>query len=226
MVRRALVLALLVACGTTNDDRPRTIGYVTEAILVPTCGLAECHATFSQNRGIVFDTVAGARASLVHNLISFDSIKFDPANPNNAGLIIWITQIDPLGLGIGRMPFDSPMPNADVNLLKEFIREGAPGAQCDPATTYSCNNTELFTCKKDWNFDQPAFDCTTSAANATGCAGGQCSCKPGFGECDDNPANGCETKLDKDPNCGTCKHTCDPGTTCTMVGSGGTFSCQ
>lgn len=168
MVRRAWVLALLAACGTTTDDRPRTIGYITEAILAPTCGEAECHSTFRQSRNDVFDTVAGARRSLVDNgLILFDSPTFDPAKPDNAALIVWITQTDPYGLGIGRMPYDAPMPNADVNLLKEYIREGAPGAQCDPGLNggKACNNRELFSCTSDWNFGDLIQTCSGDCVN-------------------------------------------------------------
>ena len=139
MVRLALALALaLAACGTTTDDRPRTIEYVTEAILAPNCGDAQCHSTFRQSRGDVFDTVEGARESLIRNgLIVFDyppppTPGYDPDHPENAQLIQWITQTDPLGLGIGRMPYDHPIPNEDVTFLEEYIRESAPGAQCDP----------------------------------------------------------------------------------------------
>jgi hypothetical protein len=158
-------LALAVAaCGTTTDDRPRTIAYVTEAILAPTCGQAQCHSTFRQARGDVFDTVVAARRSLIVNgLISFDSApQYDPANPKNAILIQWLTQTDPLGRGIGRMPYDSPMPNEDVNFLELYIKEGAPGAQCDPdanAAGLACNNRTVYKCNADWTFGELVADC-------------------------------------------------------------------
>jgi hypothetical protein len=162
MVRLAWLLPLLAACGTTTDDRPRTIEYVTEAILAPTCGAANCHSTFAQQRGDVFDTVEGSRRSLVVNgLISFDSVAYDPANPDQAALIIWITQTDPFGLGIGRMPFDAPMPNEDVNLLKLFIKEGAVGAQCNPDANggMACNNRTVVKCNADWTFGDQITVC-------------------------------------------------------------------
>lgn len=157
-----LALAL-AACGTTTDDRPRTIEYVTEAILAPTCGQAQCHSTFRQSRGDVFDTVAMARRSLIVNgLISFDSGHYDPADPQKAPLIQWITQTDPYGLGIGRMPYDSPMPNEDVNFLELYIKEGAPGAQCDPdenAAGFACKDRALYKCNADWTFGDLITDC-------------------------------------------------------------------
>ena len=167
-----LALAL-AACGTTTDDRPRTIEYVTEAILAPTCGQPQCHSTFRQARGDVFDTVAMARRSLIVNgLISFDSIpQYDPAKPEKAQLIQWITQTDPLGLGIGRMPYDSPMPNEDVNFLELYIKEGAPGAQCDPDLNlagYACNNRAVYKCNADWTFGDFIKDCPDD------CVAGEC----------------------------------------------------
>jgi hypothetical protein len=226
MVRCAWVLALLVACGTTKDDRPRTISYVTEAILAPTCGGAECHSTFAQNRGDVFDTVKAARKSLVDNgLISFDSTQYDPAKPSNAALIVWLTQIDPFGLDIGRMPYDAPMPNADINFLEEFIREQAPGAQCDPANGLSCNNMALMTCTKDWNFDQEVVDCA-GAGNGSACAGGQCLCKDDFADCDANPMNGCETATITNTQCGSCSTMCTGDKSCEKRGTETTHSCE
>ena len=148
----ALVL-LAAACGTETDDRPLTAQYVTETILAPTCGPAQCHSQFTQAKGDVFDTVDNARRSLVDNgLIQFDSVNYDPSHPQDAALIVWITQTDPFGLGIGRMPFDAPMPNEDVKVLEKWISKGAPGAQCNPASGPACNNKDRVMCNADWNF--------------------------------------------------------------------------
>jgi len=50
--------------------------------------------------------------------------------------------------------------------------------------------------------------CSLPNASAVGCAGGACTvaaCVGGFGNCDGNPANGCEANLASDPsNCGAC----------------------
>jgi hypothetical protein len=165
----ALALAGLAACGTTTDDRPRTIEYVTEAILAPTCGQAQCHSSFRQSRGDVFDTVVNARRSLIVNgLITFDSPQYDPAAPATAQLIVWITQTDPNGLGIGRMPYDQPLPNEDVLFLERYIQEGAPGAQCDPDANpagLACNNHGVYKCTADWTFGDQIADCAGDCIN-------------------------------------------------------------
>lgn len=50
------------------------------------------------------------------------------------------------------------------------------------------------------------------------CISGTCeyeSCDGGFGDCDLNQANGCETHTSIDTNnCGSCGHTCPPNWLC------------
>jgi hypothetical protein len=73
-------------------------------------------------------------------------------------------------------------------------------------------------------------------ANGTaGCVAGKCtvaSCNPGFQDCDGSAANGCETNLKTNANCGGCGVTCSRtnGTTscatgtCQLTGCTGTFA--
>jgi hypothetical protein len=56
---------------------------------------------------------------------------------------------------------------------------------------------------------------------AESCATGACrlsTCNPGFGNCDGNEANGCETQLNTLTNCGGC------GTTCALMNATETCS--
>ncbi|MDX2054671.1 MAG: hypothetical protein SFV15_19880 [Polyangiaceae bacterium] len=56
--------------------------------------------------------------------------------------------------------------------------------------------------------------CATPCGNAHGkaeCSTGACvlTCDPGFGDCDGDKGNGCETDVDKDPvHCGSCTNVC------------------
>src|SRR6185436_13030473 len=46
---------------------------------------------------------------------------------------------------------------------------------------------------------------------SSSCSTGTCalsSCNSGYGDCDGNAANGCETPLDTTTNCGTCSNAC------------------
>jgi hypothetical protein len=216
-----LVLAL-AACGV--DDRPKTIEYVTMNVLAPTCGAAQCHSTFSGNGADIFDTVSGARASLVRNgLLRFDGAdRYDPAAPSSSDFIKWMTQDDGLNPAIGRMPYDAPMPEEDIRFLEAWIAAGATGAQCDPANEFVCNNNDIVKCQSDWSFGPSVFSCT--GATEAGCLNGDCSCAKGFGNCDMTP--GCETALNVDGNCGACGTTCVAPQTCTQNAASGLFKCQ
>jgi len=60
-------------------------------------------------------------------------------------------------------------------------------------------------------------------AHATGtCMGGSCgiaSCDAGWGNCDGNPTNGCEQRLDTITHCGMCARSCNvPGATAACMG--------
>ncbi|CAN5301801.1 hypothetical protein BH11MYX1_BH11MYX1_11300 [soil metagenome] len=145
MVRRvrialyASVAAISSACGTTDDNRPPEAQYVTAAILAPACGAAECHSTFAQTNGYVFDTLVGMRKTIVdHKLVQLDSLQFDPAAPQRSNLVRWLTEIDPLGRGKGRMPQDAPLANEDIHFIERWITgftdEQDQGTTCTTTT--------------------------------------------------------------------------------------------
>ena len=134
------LLCALAACGTSNDDRPLEAQYLTTTIFQPACGSVECHSTFTQSLNVVLDTYSAMRNTMVNfPLLSFSADAYDPADPSDSALIIWITKTDPFGLGVGRMPLDEPMPNADVELLKSWISGPVDkvddDATCTPGVT-------------------------------------------------------------------------------------------
>lgn len=136
MKRLVLIGAVLVgACGGT-DDRPRTLEYITQTILAPTCAAAECHSAFKQAVGDQFDTVDAARRSIVGN--SLVIYPDDMTAPRSSILVQSLTVglnsiLDPMSNTTVRMPYDAPMPDADVDLISAWIADGAPGAQCVPS---------------------------------------------------------------------------------------------
>lgn len=86
--------------------------------------------------------------------------------------------------------------------------DGISGNGCETSldTTTNCNGCGI----------------SCNIANGTGgCGGGTCavsSCNPGWGDCDGNPANGCEARLNTLTNCNGC------GTTCNLAN--GSESCS
>jgi len=134
MKRLVLIGALLGgACGSATDDRPPTLDYITETILAPSCASAECHSAFKREVGDRFDTPEAARLTMVANNMVL------PGNadaPEGSYLIRTLTVgsrsiLDP-NAGNIRMPYDAPLPDRDIELIKTWTSMFSPGAQCVP----------------------------------------------------------------------------------------------
>jgi hypothetical protein len=133
MNRFLLVAALAAGCGSATDDRPATLDYITEAILAPSCAGAECHSAFKRAVGDQFDTPAAARQSIVANSLAIPADRTDPdASLLITTLTVGAPSILSPGSGNVRMPYDAAMPDVDIDLIREWIRAGVPGAQCTP----------------------------------------------------------------------------------------------
>lgn len=134
-MHRFVLLGALVAnaCGSATDDRPLTLEFITETILAPSCGTAECHSAFRAQVGDVFDSPAAARRTIVANgLVRF---PYEVTDPSSTLLVRVLTVGAPslLGSGTVRMPYDAPLPDADVELIRAWVAAGVPGAQCEPS---------------------------------------------------------------------------------------------
>lgn len=105
---------------------------------------------------------------------------------------------------------------------------------CDPGWA-DCDNDPLNGCEVNTNNDTGHCGgcgkvCQTVNA-LTECKGGTCNpaCSSGWGTCDGNPANGCETPLNTINDCGTCGKKCTTGVAnATPICQGGAcnFSCN
>jgi hypothetical protein len=137
LTRAAVVVCALGAC-TTTDDRPETLAYITETILAPNCGGAECHSASKRQSNYAFDTVEGTQAALTRSLAPgggpalvrtcemLPDPKITPCYEADAAsyLLTVITNADQFG---NRMPLDQPLANLDTVLIAHWIRDGAPG---------------------------------------------------------------------------------------------------
>jgi len=179
----SIMTIALTACGTTDDDRPATLRYITSSILAPSCGAAQCHSTFTQQNGDVFDTVVAARQSIHRYGLALPSDASDPAN---AELIHWVTDDQPFGRRdrngdiIGRMPFDAPLPNADIDLMKKWIAEGVVGAQCVPEDFggQDCNENTVVACDAEGNYGAVVMVCSGATPTCVcDASSNSCGCK-------------------------------------------------
>jgi hypothetical protein len=71
-------------------------------------------------------------------------------------------------------------------------------------------------------------DVTPIVSGTAGCSMGQCSigaCDPGWGDCDGNVDNGCETATNTDNDCGTCGTSCGAPDHCVCTLQDGSTGC-
>ncbi|HEY1553217.1 MAG TPA: c-type cytochrome domain-containing protein [Kofleriaceae bacterium] len=112
------VTIALTACGTEPDSRPATIDYIVDAVLAPQCAVAGCHTAASQAHGYAFDTVDDTLAAF-HS--SRDQLLVDPGQPDESELYVVLISSDK------PMPPAWTLPHADIELVKTWIDDGAPG---------------------------------------------------------------------------------------------------
>jgi hypothetical protein len=117
-------LGAIAACNVV-DDRPETLAYVTETVLAPSCGLAECHSAMKRQSNYVFDSVAGAQASIAGgHLVA--TCALPPCENADASSYL-LTVISTQDVEGDRMPRDQPLANKDIVYIASWITDGADG---------------------------------------------------------------------------------------------------
>ncbi len=132
-------LPIVAGCNVANDtgdDRPATFEFVTEAILKPSCGTAECHSAMKRAQGYAFDSLDGARKAfktetpdLVFTCSQLSPPEAFPCNNdalNKSRLYKVIDDVDSKG---NRMPLDQALSNKDIVLIRTWLQDDAPGLE-------------------------------------------------------------------------------------------------
>ena len=170
--RTWLPVIALAACGTEIDQRPRSVQYITEAILAPNCGNAQCHSSFRNAYNYTFDTVEKAREHLLapEGLVGAITLN-NRDEPQGDGVSSFLYAV--LTRNVNRMPYDQSLPDADIDLLVRWIDFGAPGAQCNPVKSgpLICVGSKVVECKDSFDYGAVIENC---AATGKTCAMGAC----------------------------------------------------
>lgn len=122
----ALLSIALYGCG--EDDRPASFEYIHTAILAPNCATASCHTEAVSQAGVRLDTVNTAYYMLVGRpcddpLAEQAKLNFVyPGHPLRSQLMNLLR-----GDEVPKaMPPDRLLPEPDIDLIEQWILEGAP----------------------------------------------------------------------------------------------------
>ncbi|HVV87062.1 MAG TPA: c-type cytochrome domain-containing protein [Kofleriaceae bacterium] len=109
--------AAAAGCAADTDERPATFDYIVATILRPSCATATCHDAMTKREGLDFSSVAAAAKSIDDDGL----VPIGGGDPDNSQLYYDLTAdgIDK------RMPIDSPLPDADIELIRQWIVDGA-----------------------------------------------------------------------------------------------------
>jgi hypothetical protein len=148
-VKYAWVAAIcLAACDLSTDPavaRPETFAYITETILKPSCGTAECHSALKAQSTDVFDSLQAAHDSIATHMLvrKCETLPISEMSPcgdhaANGSYLFTILKdgVIPGDEGAGDvMPLDQPLSHSDYTLIGNWIQDGADGYDFLPAGT-------------------------------------------------------------------------------------------
>lgn len=109
-----VLLAGVVACTGDPSERPATWSYLHPAIIEPSCATSSCHSALVETAGVVLDD----RDNSYEQLLELRFVV--PGDPASALIPLLEGDERP------RMPPDAPLPQADIDLVRAWIEEGAP----------------------------------------------------------------------------------------------------
>lgn len=121
-----VALLAMSACG--EDDRPATWTYIHAAIIEPSCTTSSCHNQRTAQAGLRLHDREGAYTILVGQACEGGEVPgeaprnfVDPGSPERSRLMHLL-----LGMNVRlAMPPDRPLPDPDIELIEQWILEGA-----------------------------------------------------------------------------------------------------
>jgi hypothetical protein len=109
------VAALVIGCGDATDDRPARWSFISATIMEQSCATVNCHSAIAQRAGVdLHDRATGYRDLVERNFVL-------PGDQTNSSALLYLMH----GQGSIRMPPDQPLPEADIQLINNWIKAGA-----------------------------------------------------------------------------------------------------
>ena len=122
LIRLAAAALVTLAVGSSCDDpssRNADWEFIHAAIIVPSCATSSCHSSLAKTAGIVLDDVDESYDLLVKGSGS-EPAYVVPGNVDTSALL-YLLEANYRTL----MPPDGPLPDADVDLIRAWIEQGA-----------------------------------------------------------------------------------------------------
>jgi hypothetical protein len=107
-------LGLLGGCGSAADNRPAKWSYIAPAIIEPNCATASCHSEAAARAGVILTTRDKSYQTLI------DRHFVIPGDPGLSEVVSLMRAV-----GSRRMPPDLALPEADIQLIEQWIQLGA-----------------------------------------------------------------------------------------------------
>lgn len=125
-----IAVVAAVAGGCADSTRPARWSYIHAAIIQPSCTTAGCHSALTAIAGVNLSEREGAYTILTGRLCGEPPSSLEP--PRN-----YVTPFSPetsklyhqlVGENTDVMPPDSPLPDAEIEIVARWIEDGA---RCD-----------------------------------------------------------------------------------------------
>jgi len=102
-------------CGGSVDDRPAKWSFISATIVEPSCATVNCHSAITQKAGVDLHDRETGYYNLVNGFYVY------PGSPGDSAMVSLMN-----AQGSLRMPPDVPLPEADIELIENWITAGAP----------------------------------------------------------------------------------------------------
>jgi hypothetical protein len=108
-----ILIVALAGCGGA-DNRPARWSFIAPAIIEPSCATISCHSTVTDRAGVILEP----RETAWHTVV--DRHFVIQGFPDLSEMVALLR-----AEGSPRMPPDFPLPEADIELIEQWITNGA-----------------------------------------------------------------------------------------------------